>query len=50
MHSELLKLGKKVEMQTQKSTLNWTQVNSDEFTLNIQQLKEFTQSSKMMNI
>jgi hypothetical protein len=50
LHFELLKLGKKVEIQTQKSTLGWTQVNSDEFTLNIQQLKEFTQSSKMMNI
>lgn len=49
MHSELLKLGKKVEMQTQKSTLNWTQVNSDEFTLNFQQLKDFIQTSKRVN-
>lgn len=45
LQSELLKLSINVQIQTQKMTLDWTQVNSDEFTLDIPQLKEFIYKS-----
>jgi hypothetical protein len=41
LHSSLLKLDKKVETQFQTNKLDWTQVNSDEFILDLPLVREF---------
>jgi hypothetical protein len=41
LHSNLLKLNKKVETQFQTNKLDWTQVNSDEFNLDLPLVREF---------
>jgi hypothetical protein len=41
LHSNLLQLDKKVVTQFQENKLDWTQVNSDEFNLDLPSVREF---------